>query len=201
MMEEPAGAVRTGVHADRGWAGVVLAGGQSSRMGQDKALLPFEGKPLLAHAIDVLRPHTDEVIVIGDPVKYDQFGILTLADDMPGSGPLGGVLTAIRYAWYDRLIVLGCDMPRITAQLLLYLKASYQEGDHAVVPQCDGHLQPLAAIYGRGCRTVFADQLSKGDRSMAAAIERVRTRYIQVCPGEESWPEDLFRNINTPYDL
>lgn len=184
-----------------GWAGVVLAGGQSSRMGRDKALLPFQGKPLIAHAIEILRPHVDELLVIGDPGKYGGFGPLALADDAPGLGPLGGILTALRYAWHDRLIILACDMPNVTASFIEQLMARYEDGFDAVVAQCDGHLEPLAAAYHRRCKTVVAAQLAAGSLKLSAAIERMHTRYVQVCPGEEGWPVDLFRNINAPSDL
>ncbi|HPF89174.1 MAG: molybdenum cofactor guanylyltransferase [Flavobacteriales bacterium] len=185
----------------QGWAGVVLAGGRSSRMGRDKALLPVQGKPLITHALDILRPHVDELLIIGDPRKYDGFGPLALADDTPGSGPLGGILTALRYAWHDRLLILACDMPKITASFIELLMARYEEGVNAVVAQCDGRLEPLAAVYHRSCRTVFAAQLAAGSLKLSDAMEQVHTRYVQVCPGEEGWPTDLFRNINAPSDL
>ena len=187
--------------SEKGWAGVVLAGGQSSRMGRDKALLPFNGKPLIARAIDILRPHVDELLIIGDPNKYDGFGPLALADDSPGLGPLGGIMTALRYAWHDRLIILACDMPHVTDVFIEQLMTHYEDGIDAVVAQCDGHLEPLAAVYHRRCRAVFAAQLETGSLKLSDAIERVRTRYVQVCPGEEDWPVDLFRNVNAPSDL
>ena len=187
--------------SEKGWAGVVLAGGQSSRMGRDKALLPFNGKPLIARAIDILRPHVDELLIIGDPNKYDGFGPLALADDSPGLGPLGGIVTALRYEWNDRLLILACDMPHVNANFIGHLKARSDEGFDAVVAQCDGHLEPLAAVYHRSCRAVFSAQLAAGALKLSDAIERVRTCYSQVCPGEEGWPDDLFRNINAPSDL
>lgn len=185
----------------RAWAGVVLAGGRSSRMGRDKALIQHEGRPLIAHAIEVLRPHVDEMLIIGDPARYGHLGPLVIADDTPGQGPLGGILTALRYVWNDRTIVLACDMPNINARFIDRIKALADDYYDAVVAQCDGRLEPLAAVYHRSCRGVFAAQFAAGERKMSTALERVRTRYVQVCPGEEDWPLDLFRNINAPTDL
>lgn len=170
-------------------------------MGRDKALIERDGVTLIANALDVLRPHVDELLIIGDPAKYGHIGLLTIADDTPGLGPLGGIVTALRYAWNDRLIVLACDMPNVNAALIEKLKALHDDGHDAVVPQCDGHLQPLSAIYHRRCRRVFAARLEQASLKMSDAVEAVRTRYVQVCPGEEGWPQDLFRNINSPGDL
>ena len=192
------------VHAQQdaeGWTGVVLAGGRSSRMGRDKALVDYHGRSLIIHAIDTLRPHVNELLIIGDPLVYDHFGPLALADDMPGNGPLGGIVTALRYAWHERLIILACDMPHVSARFIATLKAALDDGHDAVVAQCDGRLEPLAAVYTRRCRDSFASQVRAGKLKMSDAIELVHTRYIQVCPGEGEWPSDLFRNINAPSDL
>ncbi|HRF82022.1 MAG TPA: molybdenum cofactor guanylyltransferase [Flavobacteriales bacterium] len=184
-----------------GWCGVVLAGGKSSRMGRDKALIEQDGHTLIERALNILEPHVDELIIIGDPKRYDHFGPLAMADDQPGNGPLGGIHTALRYAWNDRIIVLACDMPNVNGSFVEYLKAHFTENAEAVVAQCDGQLEPLAAIYSRKCLKVFGQQLANGALRMSDAIEAVRTRYVQVCPGEEGWPTDLFRNINAPGDL
>lgn len=188
------------MHA-QAWCGVVLAGGKSSRMGRDKALIAQSGRTLIEHALDILKPHVDELIIIGDPLRYDRFGPLAIADDPPGNGPLGGIHTALRYAWHDQVIVLACDMPNVSRTFIEYLKAQYTEDVDAVVAQCDGQLEPLAAIYSRKCLNAFGQQIAKGALKMSDAIEAVRTRYVQVCPGEEGWPSDLFRNINAPGDL
>lgn len=185
----------------QGWAGVVLAGGRSVRMGRDKAMIEVDGRPLVAHAVELLRPHVEELLIIGEPSRYASIAPLVLADDTPGLGPLGGILTALRYTWNDHLLVLACDMPNVNAVLIERLKAASDADHDAVVPQCDGRLEPLAAIYHRRCRKSFEQCVAEGDLKMAHAIERVRALYLQVCPGEDSWPPDLFRNINTPADL
>lgn len=170
-------------------------------MGHDKALIERNGRPLIANAVEVLRPHVEELLIIGDPVKYGHIGPLTIADDNAGLGPLGGILTALRYAWNDRLIVLACDMPNINRRFIEHIKALCDEEHDAVVAQCDGRLEPLAAVYSRRSKAIFAAQVDNAELKMSDAIERVRTRYVQVCPGEDGWPVDIFRNINAPGDL
>ncbi len=109
--------MRSWNRSDDGWTGVVLAGGRSSRMGRDKALIPYAGRTLLERALDILEPQVQELLVIGDPMKYGHVGPFVVADDIPGVGPLGGIVTAMRYASHDRLLVLACDMPHVTAGL------------------------------------------------------------------------------------
>lgn len=184
-----------------GWTGVVLAGGRSSRMGRDKALMDYQGRPMIEHAIDSLQPHVDELLIIGDPLLYDPSGPLAIADDAPVCGPLGGIVTALRYAWNEQMIILACDMPHVPARFFTLLKGALDENHDAVVAQCDGRLEPLAAVYTRRCRNTFASQVLAGRLKMSDAIEQVRTRYVQICPGEDEWPSDLFRNINAPSDL
>ncbi len=184
-----------------GWTGVVLAGGRSSRMGRDKALIEVDGRTLLDRALDKLEPHVQELLVIGDPGKYGHVGPFVFADDIPGVGPLGGILTAMRYASNDRLLVLACDMPNVTPRLFEHLKEGLTREGTAFVPACDGQLEPLAAAYHRRCRSTFEARVAQGAWKVSDALEQVRATFVQICPGEEGWPQDLFRNINAPGDL
>lgn len=186
---------------DRQWTGVVLAGGQSSRMGQDKALIELDGITLLDRAIELLRPHAKEVLVIGDPQKYAPEHATVLPDDLPGKGPLGGLVTALKHARYVRLIVLACDLPNISDRLLIHLKNDLIGDVDAVVPRHDGFIEPLAAAYHRHAIDLFERNIAADRLKMSDALGRVRTRYLKLVPGEEGWPNDLFKNVNAPTDL
>lgn len=184
-----------------GWTGVILAGGRSSRMGRDKALVPLHGRPLLQRALDIMAPHVDELLVIGDPVKYGHVSARVIADDVPGVGPLGGIVTALRNARHARMLVLACDMPHITPRLLRVLKEGMCGERTAFVPACDGRMEPLSAAYHRRCLPGFEDRVHNGHLKMADALEAAGATFMQVCPGGDGWPADLFRNINAPADL
>lgn len=186
---------------DRQWTGVVLAGGQSSRMGQDKALMEIEGTTMLDRAIERLRPHCREILVIGDPDKYSLEHATVVPDDRPGLGPLGGLVTALRHARYVRTLVIACDLPNINDRLLYLLKAELVGDRDAIVPNHSGMLEPMAAAYHRHAIEAFTAQLDKGELKMSKALDTVRTAYTDVEPGEQGWPTDLFRNINAPGDL
>jgi len=184
-----------------GWTGVVLAGGKSSRMGRDKALIEVGGRSLLDLALDRLGPHVEELLVIGEPEKYGSVGPFVIADEWPGKGPLGGLATAMRYASNDRLLVVACDLPGLDGRLFELLKAQLGTATEAVVPRHDGLIEPLAAAYHRNAQPVFRRCVEQDVLKMADALALVRTSYVQVVPGRDGWPEDLFRNINAPGDL
>lgn len=185
----------------RGWTGVVLAGGRSRRMGRDKALIGYRGRTLLANALAILRPHVEQLFVIGDPERHGAAGVEVFKDDIPGLGPLGGITTALHHASNERVIVLACDMPHVNEVLIDRLKTMHEPHHDAVVPQCDGQLEPLVAIYHQRCTPAFGRCIAEGQLKMARALEQVHALYVQICPGEEGWPLDLFRNLNAPSDL
>lgn len=170
-------------------------------MGCDKALIVREGRTLLHHAVERLRPHVNALLIVGDPVRHQVAEVPVVPDDEPGQGPLGGIVTALRHAPHDDFFVLACDMPGITDAFVRHLMKVGRPDDAAVVAQCDGALEPLAGVYRRACLPAFEAQLQAGERKMAEALAQVHARYVQVCPGEEGWPGDIFRNINTPGDL
>ncbi|MBS1546367.1 MAG: molybdenum cofactor guanylyltransferase [Bacteroidetes bacterium] len=183
------------------WTGVVLAGGKSTRMGQDKALLEVDGKPLLLHAIERLKPHVRELLVVGDPHKYGRLWPEVLPDEIPGMGPLGGIITAMGVARFDRLLVLAVDVPGVNDRLLERLTREMPEEADALVPRHNGDLEPLVAAWHRRCLPALMGRLMKSQLAMHRALEDVRTAYLDINPGEDGWPEDLFRNLNSPADL
>lgn len=186
---------------ERAWTGVILAGGQSSRMGRDKALLEVDGTTLLDRAVHLLRPHAREILVIGDPAKYAPPHAEVIADEQPGLGPLAGIVTALKRARYVRLLVLACDMPNLNDRLLIHLKQGLTGDIDAVVPRHGTYVEPLAAAYHRHALDAFTDQLAKGHGRMTEALGRIHTAYVDLVPGSEGWPADLFRNLNAPTDL
>lgn len=186
---------------DRQWTGVVLVGGESTRMGRDKALIERDGQTMMQRAIELLRPHAREVLVIGDPAKYGPQHARVVPDDVPGKGPLGGLVTALRHARYVRVIVLACDLPYINDRLLVRLKAALIGEVDAVVPRHAGGIEPLAAAYHRHTIDAFLENLGNERLRMSEALDRVKTVHIDLRPGEDGWPVDLFANVNAPSDL
>lgn len=190
-------------HITKGWTGVVLAGGRSSRMGSDKALMPLHpgGPSLLDHALDRLAPLVDDLLVIGHPEQHGHVGPFVIADDQPGKGPLGGLVTAMRYAGQDKLLVLAVDMPNVDEALLLRLMEGLGNFTDAVIPRHDGRVEPLVGAYHRRCASAFQLLIAQDSLKMSEAIEHVRVSWVEVNSEKAAADRDIFRNVNRPEDL
>ena len=174
----------------------MLVGGNSSRMGRDKALLPFRGGVLVEHAAAVVAAAAGSVTLVGDPQKYGHLGYPVLPDRFPGAGPLGGIESALSYTGADWNLVTACDMPAIRADYLRgLLDAAERLGADALLSAGPyGRLEPLLAVYHRSCAAVLSGALAVGVRRVTAALAGldVHTRHVidAAC----------LLNLNTPED-
>jgi molybdopterin-guanine dinucleotide biosynthesis protein A len=181
---------------------IILAGGQSRRMGRDKALIDYDGKPIIAHVIDLLRELSEDVIVVSNRSEtYAPFGARIVPDYDPPGGPLGGIYTGLSAAKNDLAIVVACDMPFLNRSLLRHLIDRAQPAD-AVVMLTDGEYEPLHAVYRRTCLPSIQDHLLKGDRRVISFFDDVR---LATVPADEWRVIDpsgqSIANLNTPEDL
>jgi molybdenum cofactor guanylyltransferase len=181
---------------------IVLAGGQSRRMGRDKALIEFEGRPLIAHVIEVLRRLSEDVIIVSDRAgAYASFGVRIVPDYDPPSGPLGGIAVGLRAARHDLAIVVACDMPFLSRALLQTLidRAAKVE---AVVPQTGDQFEPLHAVYRRSCLAAIERHLIQGDRRVISFFDEVQLAVVPEAEWRRLDPagRSMF-NLNTPADL
>ena len=128
---------------------IIQAGGESRRMGGDKALKQFLGEPLIQRLVKRLKPLGQDIaIVTRSPADYAFLNLPTYTDVHPGVGALGGLLTAMCVAETQFVAVVACDMPFVNPELLLYQWCLIQErGIDAVIPLHDDELQPFHAIY------------------------------------------------------
>lgn len=180
----------------------IQAGGQSERMGRDKALVPFAGRPLIAHVLERAAPLGDEVLVTtNSPDDYAFLGLRLVADERPGAGALAGLQTALRAAHHEVVLVLACDLPFVCVPLLEHMLRLAPHAD-AVVPRWRGELEPLHAVYRRTCLPAIELALAEGRRRMISFLSGVRTTIIEEDQVAAFDPQGLtFFNINTPDDL
>jgi molybdopterin-guanine dinucleotide biosynthesis protein A len=190
--------------------GAILAGGQSRRMGQDKAMLLIHGEPLLARAIRTVRTVTPEVAIIGPPERAALApGAPVIPDRWPGAGPLGGIATALQALTSEAVLVVGCDMPFLNAALLRYLiELSQGAGDvapvsqptaGAVVVRLEGQAHPLHAVYHKSCLPTLEAQLAAGDLRVQRFLARLQVRYVEPPELDRFDPEHRSAfNANTP---
>ena len=183
------------------FTGVVLTGGTSSRMGTDKALLEVGGRPLALTAASALRTAgAAEVLAIGgDTDALRGLGLDARADDHPGEGPLGGILTALRLAAHDPLVVLACDMPGITGTTVSALVAALAADPDAALAAATegGRVQALTAAYRASVRPTLAEAFASGERAVRRAIAPLRVVLVDgllaASLADVDRPEDLRR--------
>ena len=185
------------------FTGVVLAGGRSSRMGTDKALLvvDVDGRPLVSRAAQALADASaGEVLVIGgDAPALGALGLDARPDDHPGEGPLGAILTALRLAGEDLVMVLACDMPAIDAASVRAIVGALAAAPEALVaaPLVDDRGQYLTAAYRRGSQALLGAAYRAGERAprrAAAGLTVVEVAGLDPHRlGDVDRPEDLHR--------
>jgi molybdopterin-guanine dinucleotide biosynthesis protein A len=183
-------------------SGIILAGGASSRLGQDKALVQIAGRTLIERVIDVLRDLVREIVLVTPaPGGLAWLGLPTATDLYPGVGTLGGLhagLTAIASPYG---LVVGCDMPFLQRDLLAYMIAQIEDQD-VIMPKIGRYYEPLHALYARRTAASLEQSILAGQRRIRQALAGLRIRYILEGEIEAFDPEHLsFFNVNTPKDL
>lgn len=186
-------------------SGIVLAGGKSSRLGYDKARIAQpDGRPLIAHTVNRLAQVCREVLVVAD--RIERFLNLDLpapivSDFLEDTGPLGGIYTALGSMRFSYGLVVACDMPFLNQQLLLHM-ASLPRDYQALVPEFQGRLHPLHAIYAQTAFPVIDDFLQGGGRQVMALLDRLEVRRLNEEHVRSLDPQGyaLF-NLNTPEDI
>lgn len=184
---------------------VIQAGGESRRIGRDKALLPFLGQPLILRPLTRLASVADEVLVTSNqPEKFGFLGIRPIPDLLPGRGALGGLYTALNAASHPFVAVVACDMPFASAALFAYeLIVLRESGADAVVPRTTTGTEPFHAIYKREpCLPHIRAVLQAGKQRVDAWFNEVNIHYLK--PDEiQSYDSDglAFLNINTLEEL
>jgi len=184
------------------FSAVILAGGESRRMGRDKAFLEFCGRSLLAHQLETVAAlHPAEILVSGRAdTDYAHLGYPVVLDSQPGCGPIAGVERALAVARSELVLVLAVDLPRITSAFLRRLLALADSGQ-GVVPQTRRGLEALAAVYPKRAHAIASDGLQNSRRMLEDFVTRCAGAglvRIWRCPPEEA---AVFANWNSPADL
>jgi molybdenum cofactor guanylyltransferase len=194
------------VNSQSSQAAIILAGGQSRRLGRDKASEPLLGRPLLQWVLDRLQPLTAEIVIVGAegqqlPPLESTMDPAVLEDMFPDSGPLGGIYTGLDAAHVNSALAVACDMPLLQTPLLAELLRLALEHE-AVVPVQHGLPQPLCAAYSKSCLPAIRHQLVAGELKLTSFLDQVATHYVASDVWGKLDPEGLsFLNINTDEDL
>jgi molybdopterin-guanine dinucleotide biosynthesis protein A len=184
----------------------IQSGGKSSRMGMDKALLDFDGQPLIQHLLTRLEGIASETLITTNhPDGYRFLGLPLVMDLIPERGALGGFYTALHAAAYPLVAVVACDMPFASSAVLRACKDQLVAEPHldAVIPSTKQGLEPLHAVYRREtCLPAVKAVIDAGKWKVTSWHEAVNVRILPPKEIERLDPEGLaFENVNTPEQL
>jgi molybdopterin-guanine dinucleotide biosynthesis protein A len=181
--------------ADAETAGFVLAGGKSTRMGRDKALLDDGRGPLVARVAAEVQKAAGHVTLIGSAERYGHLGFAVVEDLRPGNGPLGGIETALAITESAWNLVVACDMPNLTApvltQLLVFARKSNAD---CVLGRTSAGVEPLFAVYRRESLPAVRTALDRGILKITDALIPLHVIHFEIDN------RDIPANVNTPED-
>lgn len=193
------------------WSAVILAGGRARRLGgRDKAALDIGRSTILERQLALLRPLVDRILIVvsdashtHNAARFATADVPVVTDLKPGTGPLGGIYTAIQEAATPRVLVTACDLPFLTAPFLARLMTDGRDVD-VVLPRAGGGYHPLAATYSQRAGEAFGAQLDQGVRKITDAIFAADDLVVRELGPDELAPYDpngtLLFNVNTPDD-
>ena len=182
---------------NRNITGIVLAGGKSSRMGSDKGLLTMNSKMFIEYVVDALKPLVDDIIIVSNNKAYDQFAFERVADCLKDSGPLAGLYSGLYHSKTEFNLVLSCDIPMITTEVLNKLVDTDYKNYDVVQIQSEHKTMPLIAIYKKTCLNKCLELLKQDERRLRFAVSQLNTKTVII---DTEWSK-LVRNVNTVEQL
>ncbi len=187
----------TGIRA----SAAVLVGGQSRRMGLNKAFLKIGPGRLIENITAKLKTLFPEVLLAGnDPEPYGSLCLPVVGDIYQGCGPLAGIHAALTAAANPYVFITACDMPFVDLDLVAFLVKN-APGYDVVVPRLGAYLEPLCAVYGKGCLSAIEASLNKGQCKVTAFFPEVAVKYLDQEELSGFNLDRIFFNLNSPKDL
>jgi molybdopterin-guanine dinucleotide biosynthesis protein A len=181
---------------------VILAGGRSTRLGQNKAFLEINGESLIERIVDRVGQICEEIIIVTNEVdEYEHLEATVIPDVLPGKGALGGIYSGLQAASNLHSLVVACDMPFLNLALLRYMQGFAATYD-VVMPRVRQFTEALHAIYSKSCLPHIERRLQAGDLQITHFLSDVRVGYVEQEEIEVFDPDHLsFFNINSQVDL
>jgi len=183
--------------------GIILAGGKSSRMGKDKGLCEFNGKALVAYAIETLKPLCGKLIISANhfPEKYEQFEVPVIGDEIKNIGPMGGIYTCLKHSTTRHNLVLSCDTPFVGTILLKHLLKQVQN-EQVIAPAHHTFLiEPLSSYYATNLLDAIKQAINNHDYKLINLFKSVKFKSVLMDTLLPYKVDQSFLNINRPEDL
>jgi molybdopterin-guanine dinucleotide biosynthesis protein A len=180
--------------------GIILSGGKSCRMGQDKGLCMLGDKPMIGYGLEVLESLCDEILISANDSFYEEFHYPVIEDKIRDIGPLGGLMSGISEAKNEHILVLSCDMPFVNTALFLYI-LEQKENYLAAIPDFRGLIEPTCGYYHKNILNIIEKQIRKQEYSLRKMLQNAN--YLKVVIEEQMvfYTPSIFSNVNTRTDL
>lgn len=175
---------------------IILAGGESSRMEQDKGLMLYKGQPMIQWVINAVLQVTENIVIVANDKTYEKFGYPVIPDKVKKAGPLAGMAAGMSAADWGKSWILACDAPSIQPDLLNRLRVA-MGNRMAAVPRYNGRLYPLSAFYDHDILPVLEKYLAQGELKLTTLVEGIDSVIFDA----SNYAPVNFMNINSPKDL
>lgn len=175
---------------------IILAGGKSSRMGEDKGLMLFNGKPMIQFILDEVNQIAAQIFIVTSNPNYLSFGYPLIPDLIENKGPLAGIVSGLSHSTSTFNWVLSCDIPHITTELLLMLRNEIGDDD-VILAKKNGQVHPLIGCYKKDCLGSINEQLNLGQLKLMNALSSLKVKEFDAV----DFDEKCFHNLNSKADL
>lgn len=179
--------------------GYILAGGKSSRMGTDKGLLNFKGKPLVLKVIEQLQGAVHKTVIVSNNPEYEKFGLEVIPDLIQAKGPAGGIHAALSHTDSEQNFVVSCDMPFITTAAIQYMIKNASQSQ-ITLPLYQTKMQPLFGVYSKECLPLWQELIQQKIVKLQEMITHFKLLELNI-DKNELFPNLFFININDKNDF
>lgn len=180
--------------------GIILAGGKSSRMGEDKGLVLLNGKPMVQYIIEALEKVVSDIIIISNNDSYNTFGFPVHSDIIEDKGPVGGIYTGLHYSKTQLNFCISCDVPMISSDFILWLLKRSGKS-YITLPIYKGKVHQMIGVYSKHVLSNFKESAEKGHLKLSQVNYDMACEIIDIEKEYANFDELIFSNINTKNEL
>jgi len=183
--------------------GIILAGGKSRRLGEEKGLAEFNGKPLIQHTIDILQPVCYKIIISANRQldDYAAFGYDVVEDQVKDIGPMGGLMACLEQSDTRYNFVISCDTPFVPSDLFPFLLESIENFQVAAPVHHDNYIEPLCAVYATNVIWQLQHCIENRNYKLTDFIAEVKAKKLTINDRLPFYHDEMFVNMNTRKDI